>query len=113
MALFAREVPPGSSVRSVRVPARFGSSVRAYGFAESDGYALVLFNNTLNTITVVARVRGAGGAFTASEAVYGKEQYDRSRENRWVGPVVRNLGRVGASMPLALAPYSMTVLRLR
>jgi hypothetical protein len=113
MALFAREVPPGSSVRGVFVPGRFGSSVRAYGFAESNGYALVLFNNTLHSVDVVARVRGAGGAFTASVAVYGKEQYDRSRENRWVGAVARNLGRVGASVPLALAPYSMTVLRLR
>lgn len=113
MGLFAREVPPGSSVRSVVVPAMLRSSVRAYGFAESTGYALVLFNNTLRSVDVDARVRGAGTAFRAALAVYGKEQYDRSRDNRWIGPAVRSLGHVGASVPLALPPYSMTVLRLR
>ncbi len=113
MALFAREVPAGSSVRSVVVPAMLRSLVRAFGFAERSGYALVLFNNTLHSVGVIARVRGAGDSFTATTAVYGKEQYDRSRDNRWVGPVVRSLGHVGAGVPLALPPYSMTVLRLR
>jgi hypothetical protein len=47
MALFASEVPAGSKVRAVTVPGSLSSNVRAYGFAQTSGYAFVLFNNTV------------------------------------------------------------------
>jgi alpha-N-arabinofuranosidase len=46
MALFHATVPPGSLVRSVSVSPGL-SNVRAYGFAEGSGYAVVAFNDTL------------------------------------------------------------------
>jgi hypothetical protein len=113
MALFASEVPAGSKVRSVSVPKSLAPGVRAYGFAQSDGYAFVLFNNTLKAIAVDARLSGSGKtSFTAGLTVYGKTQYDESKENRWIGPVKHALGTVGTTVPLTLPAYSVSVLSL-
>jgi hypothetical protein len=113
MALFASQVPSGSKVRTVSVPGSLSSDVRAYGFAETAGYAIVLFDNTLKAIAVDARVANSGkNRFTGTLSVYGKAQYDESKDNRWIGPVTKNLGAVGASVPLTLPAYSMVVLRL-
>lgn len=110
MALLADHVPPGSHVRTVTLsPA--GNRVRAYGFAEGSGYAIAAFNNTLQPVTVSASIRHARqSSFAATLWVYGKEQYDRSRDGRWVGPVRTSLGRVSATVPLTLPPYSACVL---
>ncbi len=113
MTLYAQTVPGGSRVRAVTLSKGLWPSVRAYGYAIASGYALMLFNNTPTDRAVVAAVRGGGAAFVATLSTYGKVQYDRSRQNRWVGPVTRSLGRVGTSIPLALAPYSLTALRLK
>jgi hypothetical protein len=113
MTLFASKVPAGSQVRSVSVPKTLGSNVRAYGYALSKGYELVLFNNTLEAISIQARVSNAGQSnFTATLAVYGKTQYDKSKDDKWVGPVSKSLGKVGTTIPLTLPPYSVSALTL-
>jgi hypothetical protein len=113
MALFSSEVPAGSEVRTTNVPPALHRDVRAYGFAEGTGYAFVLFNNTLTAIDVKARVQNSRRtSFTATLTTYGKAQYDRSKSNHWVGPVVRSLGRVAATVPLALPAYSVCVLTM-
>jgi hypothetical protein len=73
----------------------------------------VLFNNTLTAIDVKARVQNSRRtSFTATLTTYGKAQYDCSKSNHWVGPVVRSLGRVAATVPLALPAYSVCVLTM-
>jgi hypothetical protein len=114
MALLANGVPAGSHVRIVSAPKSLGHKVRAYGFAEGSGYALAIFNNTLAAIDIRARVQGSQErSFTATLTTYGKAQYDKSKENRWVGPVEQNLGSVGTTVPLTLPPYSISILSLR
>jgi alpha-N-arabinofuranosidase len=114
MALLAGEVPGGSQVRTTTVPPSLHPAVRAYGFAEGNGYAFALFNNTLSKIDVEAQVKNTTRtSFAATLATYGKAQYDKSKGNRWVGPVKRSLGNVGATIPLTLPPYSVSVLTLK
>ncbi len=114
MALMAKEIPAGSHVRAVRVSKSLGETVRAYGFAQGSGFAFAIFNNTLSAVDVQASVRGSGrSSFTATLFTYGKSEYDRSKENRWIGPRKTNLGSVGANVPLRLPPYSLSVLQLR
>jgi hypothetical protein len=113
MSLLASKIPAGSSVRRVSVPSSLGDSVRAYGYALSGGYAFVLFNNTLKPIAIDARISGSGKtSFTATLAVYGKAQYDKSKENKWIGPVTRDLGTVGTTAALSLSAYSVSVLMM-
>jgi len=113
MALLASEVPAGSKVRSVTVPGSLSPDVRAYGFAQTKGYAFALFNNTLKAIAIDARLSGSGKtSFTATLTAYGKKQYDESKENKWVGPATRSLGTVGTTVPLTLPPYSVSILTL-
>ena len=114
LALFAQSVPAGSHVRTVSVPASFGQHLRVYGFSRGTGYVMVFFNNTLGNMAIDASVSGASkGSYDATLAAYGKAQYDLSQQNQWVGPVTQDLGNVSSSVPLTLAPYSMTVLTLR
>ena len=114
LALFSQTAPAGSKVRTVSVPASLGTNVRAYGFSTRRGYAMIFFNNTLASIAVTARIDGASrSAFRAELATYGKAQYDKSKQNRWVGPATQELGNVSSSVPLTLPPYSMTALTLR
>ncbi len=114
MALFHSTVPAGSHVRSVTVPPSLSHAIRAYGFAQGSGYAMVLFNNTLQTVNVTASVSGASRhSYAASLWIYGKAQYDLSKGDRWIGPIGQSLGSVEARVPIPLQPYSMTVLLLR
>jgi hypothetical protein len=113
MAFLASEVPAGSKVRSVTVPGSLSPDVRAYGFAQTKGYAFALFNNTLKPIAIDARLSGSvKTSFTATLTVYGKTQYDKSKENKWIGPVKRSLGTVGTTVPLTLPAYSVSILTL-
>lgn len=114
MGLMASEIPGGSNVRNVSVPASLGTTLRAYGFAQGRGYALAIFNNTLSTIDIDARVAHSDrNAFTATLWTYGKAQYDKSKTNQWVGPVSTSLGSVGTSVPVGLPPYSVSILLLK
>jgi hypothetical protein len=113
MALLAKGVPSGSQIRQVSVPQSLGDNVRAYGFALSNGgYAFAIYNNTLSSIQVDAKLEGAGAKFTGNLVVYGSVQYDKSKNNRWVGPVTQSLGTVGATVPLTLQAYSVSLLTL-
>jgi hypothetical protein len=114
MALMAKEIPAGSHVRVVHVAKSLGESVRAYGFRQGSGFAFAIFNDTLSPVDVKTRVRGSGrSSFTATLFTYGKAEYDRSKRNQWIGPHKKNLGSVGAGVPLTLPPYSLSVLLLR
>lgn len=113
MTLFASEVSAGSKVRSVTLPHALLRQVRAYGFAQAKGYAFVLFDNTLKPIAIDARLSGSGKtSFVGTLSIYGKAQYDESKENRWIGPVTKNLGNVGATVRLTLPAYSIVILTL-
>jgi hypothetical protein len=113
MALMAKQIPGGAGVRAVTAPKSLGDTVRAYGFALADGYAFAMFNNTLSAIPIEAAIKNAGkSSFTATVFTYGKAQYDKSKNNRWVGPVSRSLGQVGTTIPLTLPPYSVSILSL-
>ena len=101
MALMATEIPAGSSARKTTVPKALGESVRAYGFAHESGYAIALFNNTLSGEAInVAIAGGSRNGFTATISTYGKAQYDKSKNDQWVGPVKKSLGSVGTTIPL-------------
>ena len=114
MALMAKEIPSGSHVRVTNVAKSLGDTVRAYGFAQGDGYALAIFNNTLSSVSIDAGVHGSGRSkFTATLWTYGKAEYDRSKQNEWAGPRKKSLGSVGATVPLTLEPYSLSLLLLR
>lgn len=114
MALIAKGVPPGSSVRDVTLSKGPDRLVRAYGFAIRGGFALAMFNNTLDSVDVRARIENSGKSeFDATLETYGKAQYDKSKDNEWVGSVKTNLGRVGATVPLTLPPYSVSLLTMR
>jgi hypothetical protein len=113
MALLSSEIPAGSGVRTTSVPQSIKGSVRAYGFAETGGYTFALFNNTLSPIAIDANVKNAGkSSFNATLTVYGKAQYDKSKNNEWVGPVKHSLGNVGTTIPMTLPAYSVSVLTL-
>jgi hypothetical protein len=114
MAMMANQIPKGSLVRTVSVPKTLGHAVRAYGFALASGYAFAIFNNTLHPIDVDASVKDSNEkGFTAKLIVYGAAQYDKSKDNQWVGPVTHDLGTVGTTVPLTLPAYSLSILSLR
>jgi hypothetical protein len=114
MALLAKEVPAGSEVRGVTVPKSLRREIRGYGFAEGSGYAFAIFNNTLSAIDADARLEhSTQTSFSATLVTYGKAQYDKSKNNRWVGPARRDLGTVGTTVPLTLPAYSLSILSLR
>lgn len=113
MAVLASAIPAGSKVRTTTVPQSIKGNIRAYGFAVNGGYAIGLFNDTLSPIAIDANVKNAGKTkFHATLTVYGKAQYDKSKENKWIGPTVRNLGKVGTTIPLSLPAYSVDLLSL-
>ena len=114
LALFAAGAPAGSQVRDVNVAGALGSKVRAYGFAAGQGFTLMLFDDTLRSIALTAKIENSGhSSFNATLTTYGKAQYDHSKQNKWVGPTQKGLGKVGTSIPLTLPPYSVTVLSLQ
>lgn len=114
MALMAARISAGSQVRATNVPRSLGDNVRAYGFAQGSGYAFAIFNNTLAPIDVKAQVAGSGkSSFSAVLWTYGKTQYDKSKQNKWVGPVEQSLGSVGATVPVTLPAYSLSVVLLQ
>ena len=114
MAMMAGAIPAGAEVRKTRVPQELHTKIRAYGVAEGSGYVFAIFNDKLSAIDVEARVLHAKQAsFSATLDTYGKAQYDKSKEDRWVGPATRDLGSVGTSVPLTLPPYSLSILELK
>lgn len=114
MTMLAKYVPPDSSVRTVTVAKSLGSKVRAYGYAVRGGYVLAAYNNTLEGVAVTLAVRGANRTYKATLVTYGKAQYDRSKNNRWTGPVTKRLGTIAVNgLPLQLPAYSLTILTLR
>lgn len=114
MALLAKTVPAGSRVRKTKVPSAFGTTVRAYGYAVGDGYAVALYNNTLSSVNVkIALQNSSKSSYDGTVYTYGKSQYDESKNNKWVGGETRHLGTIPVkSLPLVLPPYGLTILTL-
>jgi len=91
------------------------SSVRAYGATKGAGYAVLLFNlDQNNAATVTVNIAGASrSSFSASSVVYGKKQYDDSKNGVWTAPLSANLGTVGKTFSVTLPVWSMTVVTLQ
>lgn len=115
LALLAKTVPAGSSVRNTTVPGAFGTTIRAYGYAVGSGYAVAIYNNTLSDVSVkVALKNSSKTSFDGAVYTYGKSQYDKSKNNKWVAGTTRHLGTIPVnSLPLLLPEYSLTILTLK
>lgn len=116
--------PSGDAFRLVSQFARPGAhllavssaapELRAYAATWGSGYALLLFNlngTTPESVHIVLR-HAAGSHYVGTQSVYGKTQYDQSRENLWPGAVTHPLGRLGDAFALTLPPWSMSVVTL-
>jgi len=76
---------------------------------------VLLFNLNKNsaiqpTVTIANAQRTS---FDATKIVYGKNQYDDSKNNVWTGPVTKNLGTLKSTFTINLPPWSMTVVKLQ
>ncbi len=114
IALLAKTIPAGSTVRKTTVPSAFGTSVRAYGYAVGGGYTVTLYNNTLSAVSVkIGLQKSSKTAYDGTLYTYGKAQYDESKDNQWVGATAQRLGAISVkNLPLQLPPYSLTILTL-
>ena len=84
--------------------------VRAYAATHGAGYALALFNlDPDKAVDVAVAIDGVGKAATFTSSVYGRAEYDASRDGQWTGPVTRGKAAWAASQTVHLPPYSMTV----
>lgn len=102
----------GGSMLSV---ASGSSDVRGYAASSDTGYALLLLNLSADaTRNMKVTISGAAGStYSETDLVYGKAQYDQSRDNRWPGPAKRSVTGVGNVFPVVLPPWSITLIRLR
>src|SRR5450755_1056942 len=114
MQVLAQFAVAGAIMHKVTVAGGLGS-VRAYGARQGTGYAVLLFNLDKNsavspTISIAHTTRTS---FAASSIVYGKKQYDDSKNDMWTGPVSSSLGTVGQTFAVMLPAWSMTVVKLQ
>jgi hypothetical protein len=114
MQVLAQFAETGATMHKVTVTGGHGSVV-AYGARQRSGYAVLLFNldkasAIMPTVTIAHAQRPS---YAAHSIVYGKKQYDDSKNNIWTGPVSKNLGTVSPTFVVTLPPWSMTVVTLR
>jgi hypothetical protein len=114
MQVLAQFAVSGATMHKVTTSGGQGSLV-AYAARQGAGYAVLLFNLDENgaiapTVTIANAQRTS---FNATKIVYGKNQYDDSKNNVWTGPVTKNLGTLRSTFTLNLPPWSMTVVTLR
>lgn len=117
--------PSGQSFRLVSEFARPGerllyaasgsSDVRAFAATQGGGYALLLVNLSAGAARrmTVSLSHARVSRYIAADEVYGKEQYESSRGNVWLGPLRGKLGNVGARFELVLPPWSIMLVRLQ
>ena len=98
----------------VSVPASL-NSIRAYAATQGSGYALLLFNlDQANGVSMpIGLSAAARSTFIATATVYGKAQYDDSKNGVWSAPQTQNLGTLTMPAQLTLPPWSMTLLVLQ
>lgn len=104
----------GATMHKVTVTGGHGSVV-AYGARQGTGFAVLLFNLDENgaiapTVTIA---HAQQTSYSATSIVYGKKQYDDSKNSVWTGPVSKNLGSVNPTFTVMLPAWSMTVVSLR
>lgn len=90
-------------------------SVRAFAATKASGYTVLLFNlDQSNAARVTIALQGVTrSSFTGSSNVYGKAQYDDSKNGMWTAPVSSSLGSTGKTFTVTLPAWSMTVLTLQ
>jgi hypothetical protein len=89
------------------------SSVKAYGARRGSGYGVMLVNTDQhNAVPIALTLANDARTFTATSLVYGKAQYDDSRNNIWTAPVSQSLGTVSGSLLVTLPPWSVTAVTL-
>jgi hypothetical protein len=90
------------------------SAIRAYAATNRGGYALLLVNiDGTNTQSPSIEIdNGIASKFNATTLIYGKAEYDKSKNGIWAGPVSSSLGTVGASFSVSLPPWSLTLVTL-
>ncbi len=94
------------------------ADVRAYAASVGTGYSLLLLNLSATTpanmrVTLNGAAGAAGATYTETDLVYGKAQYDQSRDNKWPGPTSQSVGGVGNVFPVTLPPWSISLIRLQ
>ena len=103
---------PGDAVFSPAVSSSL-KSVKAYVTRRSSGYGMLLVNTDQNNaVTTAIGIANDSRSFIATTLVYGKAQYDDSRNNMWTPPVPGALGTVTTSLAMTLPPWSITALTL-
>jgi hypothetical protein len=90
-------------------------NVRVYAATQGSGFALMLFNldENASAAATVSIANTSKTTFSASTIMYGKAQYDQSRNGDWTGPVLQTLGAVNVPVAITLPAWSMTVLKLQ
>jgi hypothetical protein len=88
------------------------STVRAYAMTHGTGFAAVLFNLDKTTPATLAVSVSSLASGSAATAFYDKAIYDLSRNNVWAGPKATPSAAWSGSVPVTLAPWSMTVLTI-
>lgn len=114
MQVLSQFAVDGATMHKVTITGGNGA-IRVYGARQGTGYAVLLFNLDENkTITPAVTIAHAQRTtYAASSIVYGKKQYDDSKNNVWTGPVSANLGNVNPTFTVSLPPWSMTVVKLQ
>jgi hypothetical protein len=103
---------PGDAIFTPTVSSSL-ATVKAYGARRSSGYGLLLVNiDQNNAATTAITIGNDTRAFTASSLLYGKAQYDESRNGNWAAPIAQSFGKVAGSFSLVLPPWSITAITL-
>jgi hypothetical protein len=114
LVLLAKFAQPGNSVLGATVSSTL-PNVRAYAATQGSGYALLLVNiGEADTATpTISLANVPGTSYTATATTYGKEQYDKSQNGIWAGPVANtSVTTSGTTVSVTLPPWSITVLQL-
>ncbi len=110
--LLAKYVTAGEHTINVSssVPA-----VRAYGATQGGGYAFLLVNTSKSASYQSQMVlnNGVAASYSAERFVYGKSQYDNSKNGVWSGAIHRSMGTVTTPFAVTLPPWSITVVQLK
>jgi hypothetical protein len=89
------------------------STLKAYAGRRASGYGLLLVNLDENTdVNASVQIANDSRSFFVSSLVYGKAQYDDSRNNVWSPPMSQSLGVVSGSFAIDLPPWSITAITL-
>ncbi|HEY9826911.1 MAG TPA: hypothetical protein V6D19_15845 [Stenomitos sp.] len=110
--LFGQFVNARGSMVATEVSPEF-PLIRAYGASRGSGFGLLLFNlDSAQSVTLPVNLMGESVQRTVQIWTYGKQQYDQSRFNRWVGPAKQTLGTLSPTFQVELPPWSMSFVQV-